>query len=819
MKKIFYRKTVLIALLVSLLLGACNLRTPPPQPTSTPIPAAVTQSPDPTTYSAEITPQEEPRFADADIALSFGDYEEALTLYQNTRKNSPESEAASAFGIAITHLKQGKTTDALTQFQALTEAYPKTNPGKRAWYWIGELEDDNESKIAAYQNYLEGIPNLLGVEVNQKIGSLYAQIPDPVKSLEALTQAYLAPAAAKNLSLLKALGAAFTDQGQSDRAAEIYQQALSDSVSSYDKAMFSLLLGQLERARGNTEAGNAHLLSVVENFPETYDAYTALTILQQAGVTVSDLYIGLINYHRGELSKAMESFDVYLAGDGFKKDTALYYKALTRREQGRLRNGLGTTARATLNMGGGAPEDKEAISAWNELINNYPASPYMVDAMEDVIYTQYAYMGQPQPSIDSALIYIAQAPGATWAPQLLWVAGRTYETEDKLEEAARIWLKIGTDYPDSDLAYNGLFFSGILFYRLNMYTEALNSFNRAALATQDPTFQSGAYFWLGKVHQNLSGQEKAIQQYEMAIQTDPMGYYAIRAKEVLEGTAPLPDPAKLNFRLDWETLRHDASEWMIRSYSLPDNINLDYSSELFSDINLQRGLEMARLGLFEQADLELGLVRNKYLQDPINLFRLLKVFEEYGFYKSAILASKALTKMAGFGSIPMSAAYPPYFSYITYGPYYLKWIKPTAENWGYSPLLLLSLIHQESHFDGIAHSSAGAGGLMQIMPATAAQIAEEINYPPNFTREDLFIPYINLNLGSNYLARQLFYFSGDKYAALAAYNGGPSGAIDWKNKAGDDLDVFVGTIRFQETRAYIRQIVEIYNAYQIIYGE
>lgn len=96
--------------------------------------------------------------------------------------------------------------------------------------------------------------------------------------------------------------------------------------------------------------------------------------------------------------------------------------------------------------------------------------------------------------------------------------------------------------------------------------------------------------------------------------------------------------------------------------------------------------------------------------------------------------------------------------------------------------MIYSLIYQESRFAAHAYSTAGASGLMQLMPATAAQIASEIGYPPNYTQADLSVPLYNLELGSNYLARQFYVFEGgDPYHALAAYNGGPGNTFIWKN--------------------------------------
>jgi len=148
----------------------------------------------------------------------------------------------------------------------------------------------------------------------------------------------------------------------------------------------------------------------------------------------------------------------------------------------------------------------------------------------------------------------------------------------------------------------------------------------------------------------------------------------------------------------------------------------------------------------------------------------------------------------------------------------LPWIEQIAEKYDIPEILIFSLIYQESHFGAHAFSSAGASGLMQLMPATAAQIASETGYPPNYTQDDLRVPYYNLELGSNYLARQLYVFDGDAYLALAAYNGGPGNTLRWKELVGDDPDVFLNSIRYLETRTYLRRIVEIFNIYSLVYG-
>jgi soluble lytic murein transglycosylase len=103
------------------------------------------------------------------------------------------------------------------------------------------------------------------------------------------------------------------------------------------------------------------------------------------------------------------------------------------------------------------------------------------------------------------------------------------------------------------------------------------------------------------------------------------------------------------------------------------------------------------------------------------------------------------------------------------------------------------------------------------MPATGEEIASNLNWPPNFTAEDLWRPDVNITLGTRYLAQQRDFLNGDMNAALAAYNAGPGNAQTWQELAEGDPDLFLEIIRYDETRNYLMQITEFLNIYKMIY--
>lgn len=120
--------------------------------------------------------------------------------------------------------------------------------------------------------------------------------------------------------------------------------------------------------------------------------------------------------------------------------------------------------------------------------------------------------------------------------------------------------------------------------------------------------------------------------------------------------------------------------------------------------------------------------------------------------------------------------------------------------------LIYAVIRQESLYRPDAASAAGALGLMQLVPDTAARVARARGLPrPG--RDALFDPATNITLGAAELRRLIDRFNGQLAPALAAYNAGP-GAVDrWLPDEPIDLDIWVENIPYNETRAYVRRVL------------
>jgi len=124
---------------------------------------------------------------------------------------------------------------------------------------------------------------------------------------------------------------------------------------------------------------------------------------------------------------------------------------------------------------------------------------------------------------------------------------------------------------------------------------------------------------------------------------------------------------------------------------------------------------------------------------------------------------------------------------------------------GIDPLVLHAVIRQESRFQADALSSAGAVGLMQLMPRTAAEAARKEKLPkPN--RKDLLRPTVNVRLGAAYLSRLVKEYEGDYFRAVAAYNAGESAVGRWWTQANGDPAAFLEGVNYKETRFYLRRV-------------
>jgi soluble lytic murein transglycosylase len=143
---------------------------------------------------------------------------------------------------------------------------------------------------------------------------------------------------------------------------------------------------------------------------------------------------------------------------------------------------------------------------------------------------------------------------------------------------------------------------------------------------------------------------------------------------------------------------------------------------------------------------------------------------------------------------------------------------------GSGKALAYAIARQESEFNQSAISKAGARGLLQLMPATAREVAKRndmIFEPDRLTSDAAY----NATLGAHFLGEQIDRFDGSYILTFAGYNAGPRRSREWMKKYGDprgkpidDVVDWIERIPFSETRNYVQRVMENYQVYKVRLG-
>lgn len=318
------------------------------------------------------------------------------------------------------------------------------------------------------------------------------------------------------------------------------------------------------------------------------------------------------------------------------------------------------------------------------------------------------------------------------------------------------------------------------------------------IATNNPTsiLAPRASFWVGKWATILGKQQEAKTAYEYVIGQFPQSYYAWRSATILG----------LNVG-NFDNLRMMNPEVVPPQRPLPPS-----GSETFKELYL------------------LGQDRDAWLQwrTEIGKKDQLTVAEQFteGLMELVkgenLLGINTISTLEDRDSPQDKAQYQVLSHKISYWqaryPFpYLQEIEKWSTERHLNPLLVTSLIRQESRFEPEVKSPVGATGLMQVMPNTAKWIAPQILV--DIKTINLANPRDNIMLGTGYLDHIYQQYNNNSLLAIASYNAGPGNVAKWlKTIAQDDPDQFVEDIPFDETKNYVRQVFGNYWNYLRLYN-
>ncbi|HET8945257.1 MAG TPA: lytic transglycosylase domain-containing protein, partial [Dehalococcoidia bacterium] len=381
-----------------------------------------------------------------------------------------------------------------------------------------------------------------------------------------------------------------------------------------------------------------------------------------------------------------------------------------------------------------------------------------------------------------------------------WDRGLVFEASGRLDEAELDFAAVADVAPGHANAAEGLFRAGLIRYRQGLPADATTLWSRYVQVAGSEA--SRAEFWLAQAALAQGDFFAQTQHLQAAVDSGPLSYYGLRARAVLDQEAPDDDPPAAEAGVpDWVALE----AWLVAKYGAEDQAK--WQSFAATPAWL-RGQELLDAALFAPAFNEIAPLADA-AGDPWVRYRIARAMYEAGRVR---LAARAAQPLIGGAADAPDALYA-----LVYPARFADQANTAADIEGVSPFLLLALVRQESFFDETAVSSVGALGLTQVMPATAAEIAADLEIA-DFKDGDLLDPKTSLRFGAHYLAEQLEGFGGNVHAALAAYNGGPGNAGRWADASAGDPDLLLEAIDFSETRLYVEVVLQNYAIYLYTYG-
>ncbi len=304
-----------------------------------------------------------------------------------------------------------------------------------------------------------------------------------------------------------------------------------------------------------------------------------------------------------------------------------------------------------------------------------------------------------------------------------------------------------------------------------------------------------AAFWVGKWATQMGKSKDAKQAFETVLRRYPQSYYAWRSASMLGwDVGDFSSVRQLNPQVSRPASRPDLA---VGSPVLRELYQLGQDQDAWKlwQVEFHNPMQPTVADQFVDGVMRLGV--GDHL-DGIFMVSFLSQRDRPEDQKQY----KDLTQQMGYW-------------YALYPFPYLEAIESYSQERQLNPLLVTALIRQESRFTPDIKSSAGAVGLMQVMPDTANWVAKNIKLK-EYKLDD---PNDNIKLGTWYLDYTHSEYANNSMLAVASYNAGPGAVAGWvKEKGITDSDRFVEQIPYSETRGYVKSVFENYWNYLRLYN-
>ena len=370
-------------------------------------------------------------------------------------------------------------------------------------------------------------------------------------------------------------------------------------------------------------------------------------------------------------------------------------------------------------------------------------------------------------------------------------------------------------YPKGDVASEALWRLALAAWRAGDLTKSLHWLdeNLRRFPREEIYYAAGrAHYWRGRVLEKQGAKDEARQAYTRAVRQYPLSFYALLALERMRHSFSQARASLLRELRPSLAAEKKQSAWIFRPQAL------------FGEPGFLRAVELARLGMGSDARRELarlGLALSDHAQESQTASKTPS--REDGYWITTILLDRAGLWSASH-AIPRSTLTAYRWSYPTDARRDAEWrlayprafpdlVSKNSKDNRVPEALQFAIMREESAFSPKAESFANALGLTQMLVRTAQRFAKW-----RVTRESLLDPSKNLEVGSRFLAFLLDRFGKALPLTIAGYNAGEAAVDRWLRERGPvELDEFLETIPYDETRNYTKRVLSSVFAYSWLY--
>jgi soluble lytic murein transglycosylase len=435
-----------------------------------------------------------------------------------------------------------------------------------------------------------------------------------------------------------------------------------------------------------------------------------------------------------------------------------------------------------------------AVSRWIDAADVFAGVTEAGYAGRAAYYHARALMrnGQQDAAIPALRAVVRRFPTDTFAAAtaLHLLADLAVDGGD-VDSARAYYLKLAVRYPSSTLRSHAILLAALIALETGKPEVSARELSAALEAHLVTNEVDASRYWLARARMAMADTTAAKAVWRELSVRGPDNYYAVRAAAQLD-TVP------------WNTLTFPP-------LTPPDSLDGVFA----------RAQRLDQLGLDAEAKFERDRIAAE--AKGVAAERVGEAFLVRGFpSRATALAARASAAGAIRDAVLWQLMYPLPFATP---------LRETADREHVDPLLVASVIRQESGFEPHATSRTDARGLMQVEPSTGRDLAQAINFP-DFEPVLLWVPPVNLALGIHHFVTGLARYP-EVIRGLAAYNAGTTRVDRWSTSPFngklrtaehardplDDVDIFVERIPFVETRDYVRAIVRNQAVYRMIYGE